>query len=681
MAKVYENRELSWLKFNERVIEEAEDVTTPPYERLKFISIFHNNLDEFYMVRVGSLCQKALTKSDTTDKITGMTAKEQLNDIYKKTAKLMIRKDTAYQKVRSMLYAMGVTHASMKSLEKYQQKGLEKRFLTQIKPSLSPLIIDDLHPFPFLENKQVYVGLQLLRGGETQFAIIPVMPLKQRIVYVTENPVKFILMEELIEHFADLIFDNYKVVDKIIFRVTRNTDMDMNSAYYDTDGDLRFSMTKLLNRRERLNPTRLEISKADSFIEGWLIRQLYLSKKQVFVENSPLDMSFGFALEESVDKKLMYPPLTPQQSPALNMKKPLFHQIQKKDVLLSYPFEDVKQFIALLDECAADEYVTSMKITLYRVASNSKVIEALCKAAENGKEVIALVELRARFDEENNIAWSRRLEESGVKVIYGIPDYKVHSKLLLITRKQGKSYQYITQIGTGNYNEKTSKQYTDLSLMTANREIAEDASKVFASLINGTTVTETNHLLVAPNLLKQGVIKMIDEQIERGADGYIGLKMNSVCDKELIDKLIEASKAGVKIEMVIRGICSIVPEIEGETENIKLVSIVGRFLEHSRIYVFGKGDAAKVYISSADFMTRNTDKRVEVAAPVLDEKIKARVIGILNTCLNDTVKGRFGRKYQRCSLSELNSQEYFYAEAYKNAEKKKSFWGRFLDKT
>lgn len=678
MAKVYENRELSWLKFNERVIEEAEDITVPPYERLKFISIFHNNLDEFYMVRVGSLCHKTLSKSDTTDKISGMTAKEQLSEIYKKTAKMMTRKDAAYQKVRTMLGLMGVTHTSLKNLEKYQQKGLEKRFLTQIKPSLSPLIIDDLHPFPFLENKQVYVGLQLLRGGQTHFAIIPVMPLKQRIVYISENPVKFVLMEELIEYYADLIFDNYKIVDKLIFRVTRNTDMDMNSAYYDADGDLRFSMSKLLTRRERLNPTRLEMSKADTFMEGWLIRQLYLSKKQVFVENSPLDMSFGFALEDKVDKKLMYSPLTPQRSPALNMKKPLFHQIQKKDVLLSYPFEDVNQFIALLDECAADEYVTSMKITLYRVASNSKVISALCKAAENGKEVIALVELRARFDEENNIAWAKRLEESGVKVIYGIPDFKVHSKLLLITRKQGKNYQYITQIGTGNYNEKTSKQYTDLSLMTANKEIAEDAATVFSCLINGTTVSEAKHLLVAPNLLKQGVIKMIDEQIAKGADGYIGLKMNSVCDKELIDKLIEASKAGVCVEMVIRGICSLVPEIEGETDNIKLVSIVGRFLEHSRIYVFGKGNDAKVYISSADFMTRNTDKRVEVAAPILDEKIKSRVIGILETCLSDTVKGRFGRKYTRRSLGELDSQEYFYSEAYKNAEKKNGFFGRIF---
>lgn len=678
MAKVYENRELSWLKFNERVIEEAEDITVPPYERLKFISIFHNNLDEFYMVRVGSLCQKSLSKSDTSDKLTGMTAKEQLNEIYKKTAKMMQRKDAAYQKVRTMLSVMGVTHANIKSLEKYQQKGLEKRFLTQIKPSLSPIVVDDLHPFPFLENKQVYVGLQLMRAGQTQFAIIPVMPLKQRLVYVSENPVKFVLMEELIEHFADLIFDNYKVLDKIVFRVTRNTDMDMNSAYYDADGDLRFSMTKLLTRRERLNPTRLEISKADTFIEGWLIRQLYLSKKQVFIENSPLDMNFGFAIEDNVDKKLMYPPLTPQLSPALNMKKSLFRQIQKKDVLLSYPFEDIKQFIALLDECAADEYVTSMKITLYRVASNSKVIAALCKAAENGKEVIALVELRARFDEENNIAWSKRLEESGVKVIYGIPDFKVHSKLLLITRKQGKNYQYITQIGTGNYNEKTSKQYTDLSLMTGNKEIAEDAAAVFSSLINGTTVSDTKHLLVAPNILKQSVIKMIDEQIEKGKDGYIGLKMNSVCDKELIDKLIEASKAGVTTEMVIRGICSLVPDVEGETDNIKLVSIVGRFLEHSRIYVFGKGENAKVYISSADFMTRNTDKRVEVAAPVLDTKLKARVIGILNTCLNDTVKGRFGRKYLRRSLGELNSQEYFYAEAYKNATKEKNFFKRLL---
>ena len=672
MSKAYENRELSWLKFNERVIEEAEDNTVPPYERLKFISIFHNNLDEFFMVRVGSLGDKVLIKNAQPDKITNMTAKEQLSEIYKRTVKLMERKDRVYSKVRSVLASKGVCHEKIDNLSKAELKKLEKRFLVHIKPLLSPQIIDELHPFPFLQNKDVYIGAQLMRNERVHYAVIPITPIKQRIVFLSETETRFILMEELIEHFLDLVFENYRITERLVFRVTRNSDMDMNEAFSDDDGDLLLAMTKILKRRTRLNPVRLELSKAETSFESWIIRQLNLSKKQVFVENSPLDMNFGFMLEDKVDKSLKFSPLTPQDSPCLNMKKPLFHQIQKKDVLLSYPFENIRQFIALLDECANDKYVTSIKITLYRVASDSKIIDALCRAAENGKDVLALVELRARFDEENNIDWSKKLEESGVKVIYGPKDLKVHSKLLLITRKKGSKEQFITQIGTGNYNEKTSRQYTDLSLMTANKEIASDAKKVFSCLTNGRTVDETNHLLVAPTLLKQRIIPMIDEQIALGADGYIGLKMNSVCDKELIDKLIEASKAGVKIEMVVRGICCIVPEIEGKTDNIKLVSIVGRFLEHSRIYVFGKGDDAKVYISSADFMTRNTDRRIEVAAPIYDKQIKERIINILNICLNDVVKGRFGIKYERKSFGELNSQEYFYEQAYSNAKQSKN---------
>ena len=678
MAKPYENRELSWLKFNERVLEEAEDLTVPCYERLKFVSIFHNNFDEFYMVRVGSLCDKVLMHKGNPDKITNMSAKEQLDEIYKKTHKMLERKDLAYNKVRSALYSKGVKHEKLRDLSKTDLKKLEKYFLMQVKPLLSVQIVNDLHPFPFLQNKEVYIGLTLERNGAKAYAIIPIMPIKKRIVYLSESETRFVLMEELVLYFADLVFENHTIVEKLAFRVTRNTDMDMNEAFLDEDGDLRQAMSKILKKRTRLNAVRLECSKADTDYEAWLIRQLNLSKKQVFIEKTPLDMSFGFALDERVDAKLKFAPLTPQNSPVLNMKKPLFAQIQKKDVLLSYPFENIRQFLALLDECAQDEYVTSIKITLYRVASDSKIVDALIRAAENGKDVLVLVELRARFDEESNISWSKRLEEAGVRVIYGPQDYKVHSKLLLITRKKGKKEKYITQIGTGNYNEKTSRQYTDLSLMTANTEIAQDAKAVFASLEKGRTINEAKHLLVAPNLLKQGIVKMIDEQIALGKDGYIGLKLNSLCDKELIDKLIEASKADVKIEMVIRGICSLVPEIKDKTENVKLVSIVGRFLEHSRIYVFGKGENAKVYISSADFMTRNTDRRVEVAAPIYDKKIKLRVIEMLDTCLNDTVKGRFGKDYERKNYGELDSQEYFYKEAYENASRKKNILTRIF---
>ena len=680
MAKAYKNREISWLEFNERVLEEAEDRNVPVYERLKFVSIFHNNFDEFYMVRVGSLCDKMLLKRGRPDKITEMTPKEQLTEIYKKTEDMLKRKDLAYNRVRSALYSKGVRHEKISDLPKTEIKKLEKMFLLQIKPLLSPQIVNELHPFPFLQNKEVYVGLTLERTGSKHYAIIPVMPVKKRIVYLSDSEPRFVLLEELIEYFADHVFDNYRITEKLTFRVTRNTDMDMNEAFYSEDGDLRSAMTKILKRRTRLNAVRLEINRADTDYEGWLIRQLNLSKKQVFVEKSPLDMSFGFALDDRIDQKLKFSPLTPQNSPELNMKKSLFNQIQKKDVLLSYPFENIRQFIALLDECAEDKYVTSIKITLYRVASDSKIIDALIRAAENGKDVLVLMELRARFDEENNITWSKRLEEAGVKVIYGPKDYKVHSKLLLITRKKGNREKYITQIGTGNYNEKTSRQYTDLSLMTANKEIAEDAKSVFACLEKGRTVNECKHLLVAPNLLKRGVIRMIDEQIDLGEKGYIGLKFNSLCDKVLIDKLIEASVAGVQIEMVIRGICCLVPEVKDKTENIKLVSIVGRFLEHSRIYVFGKGENAKVYISSADFMTRNTDRRVEVAAPIYDKKLKEKAIGILDTCLMDNVKGRYGKDYIRHDYGELDSQEYFYKKAYENVNAKKGLFARIFGK-
>ena len=680
MSKAYENRELSWLKFNERVLEEADDITVPEYERLKFISIFHNNLDEFFMVRVGSLSDKVLIKNDEADALSGMTAKEQLTCIYKKVGKMLLQKDKVYNKVRLALKSKGLMHESLRDLNKTEQKKLEKRFLAEIKPMLSPQIIDELHPFPFLQNKEVYVGAKLIRNGNVSYAVIPVMPLKKRMIFSDANNSRFVLLEDLIEQYAHLVFENYKVAERLVFRVTRNSDIDMDEAFSDEDGDLRGAMEKILKRRKRLNAVRLEVSKRDTDFESWIIRQLGLSKKQVFFENSPLDMNFGFALEDEADSKLKYKPLTPQKSPSLNMKRNLFKQIQRKDVLLSYPYEDINQFIALLDECAADKYVTKIQITLYRVASDSKIVDALCHAAQSGKEVLALVELRARFDEENNIGWSKRLEASGVKVIYGPKNIKVHSKLLLITRKKGAKEQYITQIGTGNYNEKTSKLYTDLSLLTANKEIAKDAKYVFSCLENINTVDKADHLLVAPTILKKKVIEYIDEEIEKGENGYIGLKMNSVCDKELIDKLIKASKAGVTVEMVVRGICSLVPEVKDKTENVKLISIVGRFLEHSRIYVFGKGVDSKVYISSADFMTRNTDKRIEIATPIYDKKIKSRVIEMLNICLDDTVKGRYGKHYSRYNYGNLNSQEYFYRQAYENAEKKTNFFSKIFSK-
>ena len=680
-GKFYDNRELSWLKFNARVLEEAFDEETPLFERLRFVQIFCSNLDEFFMIRVGSLHDKMLFDSKDTENKTNMTPKEQLIAIAKQVKKLLPLKDEAYATIMGGLSAYGVEHIDPKTISPEEDAFFRAFFAREIQPLLFTGVVDKKHPVPFLKNGEVYVGVTIRKkdegAGKVTFGILPASENFPKIVWLPGTG-RFMLTEELISRYAELVFKNFEIISRCIFRVTRNADITMDEGLYDHDVDFRDIMSELVKKRKKLQPVRLEfLGKPDDNIIALISKTLKVKDSFVFCQNSPLTMDFLSSIERRLEKKseLFFAPLTPQKSPQIDQKQPIIEQIKQHDILLNYPYENISQFIRLLEEAAENPDVVSIKITLYRVARDSKIISALTRAAENGKDVLALVELRARFDEENNIGWSKRLEEAGVTVIYGLEELKVHSKLLLITLRDGNDVSYITQVGTGNYNERTSKLYTDLTLMTADRDFGSDASVVFNALAVGNTVESTNKLLVAPKGLKSRIVELIDNEITYRDKGYIGIKMNSLTDKDIIEKLAEASRAGVKIELVVRGICCLIAGVEGDTENIRVISIVGRFLEHSRIYIFGREERRRVYISSADFMTRNTERRVEVAAPLLDRAIADRAVDIFETCLRDNVKAReqdSDGNYSRVQPSEgeprLNSQIYFYEQAYKLAE-------------
>lgn len=623
MSNVYMNRELSWLKFNERVLEEAENPEVPLCERMTFVSIYQSNLDEFFRVRVGSLQDQMLISTEIRENKTKMTSAEQIRAIIKEVKKLNQRKDKAYEKLMKKIEEYGITlinHASAKSEEK---KFLEKYFMKEIMPLSSPTIVGKRQPFPFLKNGEIYAVVVLeTRNKKERIGIIPCSNnMLTRMVELPGGKGRYMLIEDLILHYIGKVFKGYKVKGKSLLRVVRNADIDADAAY-DEDLDYREFMEDLMKQRKKLSPVRIDLSREmDETVVDALCRYLDVTPDRVFRSEAPLDVSFVFQLQDLLRRntELFYEKRVPQKSPEFKDGQSILQQITEEDKLLSYPYDSIRPFLKMLTEAAEDDSVISIKMTLYRLAKQSKVIEALCEAAENGKEVVVLVELRARFDEENNIRWSRMLEEAGCQIIYGLEHYKVHSKLCLITRRGENGIQYITQIGTGNYNEKTARLYTDLSLMTANEQIGMDAARVFQALAKGEVVEDMEHLLVAPKCLQSKVIEKIEEQIQKQKNGetaYIGLKMNSLTDKRIIDKLIDASKAGVKIDMIVRGICCLIPGVEGETENIHVISVVGRFLEHSRIYIFGNGEEAQYYIGSADFMTRNTVKRVEVAAPV-----------------------------------------------------------------
>ena len=676
MSKIYMNRELSWLKFNERVLEEAENPEVPLCERLTFASIYQSNLDEFFMVRVGSLYDQTLLDKKICENKTGMTSQEQIDAILKQTKLINKRKEAVYEELMACVAEQGIRILRFNELDEDGARYLEGYFKSEIAPLISPTVIGRRQPFPFLKNKEIYaVAVLGAKGKKDRLGIIPCTSnIFGRLIAVPGIPGTYMLAEELILHFAPVVFKGYKIKSKSLLRITRNADIDAD-ALYDEDLDYREFMAGLIKQRKKLAPIRLELSRdIDKKGIAVLCEYLELDENHVFMSSTPLDLSFVFQIQDLLRKnpELYFPKRTPQKSDQFQDGKSIIAQIKEEDKLLSYPYESIRPFLHLLTEAAEDPDVISIKMTLYRVAKQSKVVEALIEAAENGKEVVVLVELRARFDEENNIEWSRRLEDAGCQVIYGLDGYKVHSKLCLITRKNAGQVEYITQIGTGNYNEKTSRLYTDLSLMTSNVEIGLEASNVFQALSKGEVVEHTRHLLVAPKCLQNKVLDMLDEEIahaRNGEEAYAGFKLNSLTDKKIIDKLIEASEAGVKIDMIIRGICCLIPGVEGKTENIRIISIVGRFLEHSRIYIFGSKERRKYYIASADFMTRNTVRRVEVAAPVYNDKLKTKLQEMFDVMLSDNQKARkleADGNYHRVSndLTPVNAQEYFYAEAY-----------------
>ena len=672
------NRELSWLKFNERVLNEAGNPRVPLAERLTFASIYQSNLDEFYSVRVGTLMDQMVEDETVHDNKTDMTSEEQVKEILKATRLLDKKKDLIYEQLMGELEPKGIRIINFNRLSQEEGKLLEKYFEHEIAPYLSATIVSKQQPFPFLKNKDIYAVAWLQsKGKKRRIAIIPCSNnVFKRLIDIPTRKGTFMLSEELILHFLPQMFKNYEVVQKSLLRVTRNADIDTETIY-DEDMGYREAMEQLIRQRKRMNPVRVEISRdLDKKLINSLCKHLSVEKSHVFLSMVPLDMSFVFAiqnyLKETHKDNLFYERRTPRMSTSIDEKLPMMIQIEQKDVLLSYPYESIKPFITLLNEAAKDENVVSIKMTLYRLANKSQIVDALVEACENGKEVVVLVELRARFDEESNINYSKILEEAGCRVIYGLSGYKVHSKLCQISRKTDNGISYITQIGTGNYNEKTSALYTDLSLITANQEIGKEVAEIFVALLRGEVIEESEHLLVAPKCLQNKILDMIDDEIKhvrKGDEGYIGIKINSLTDKDIIEKLVDASKAGVKIEMIVRGICCLIPGIKGVTDNITVISIVGRFLEHSRIYRFGTKEREKVYIGSADYMTRNTLRRVEVATPIYDDEIRERIDSMFEIMMKDDEKGKILNKkglYEDRQINEckLNSQELFYKMAY-----------------
>ncbi len=676
IQKCFINRELSWLKFNERVLEEAADETIPLCERLSFLSIFQSNLDEFFMVRVGSIHDMQLLSKPVRENKTNMTAGEQIDAILAAARELTAKKDWVYEQVMSQVAEQGIQIVDFHSISDVESGHMKRYFEQEIQPLLSTIVVGKKQPFPFLQNKEIYAAAVLeTKNEKAKIGIIPCgSRVFERLIPVPTRPGSYMLAEELILHYLPSVFSKYKVTEKSIIRVTRNADIDADRMY-DEDSNYREYMEELIKQRRRLCPIRLEMTRSlDTTITDRLCQILELEPDQVFLSRSPLDLSFVSGIRDALHSRpeLFYQKRSPQPPAAVDPKRRMLDQALEHDILLSYPYESMKPFLNMLHEAAVDPKVVSIKMTLYRLAKDSKVVEALVEAAENGKQVDVLVELKARFDEENNIAWSRLLEDAGCHVIYGLDGYKVHSKLCLITRKDENGIEYITQVGTGNYNEKTSRLYTDLSLITRNQEIGLDALEVFKALSMGETVEQTKCLLVAPNCLQSRVLSFIDREIGRAKEGkeaYIGIKINSLTDKKIMDKLIEASQAGVKVEMIIRGICCLQPGIEGYTENIHVTSIVGRYLEHSRIYIFGAGEHADLYLSSADFMTRNTERRVEVAIPLYDPAIRTRVQELFGIMASDNVKARElcpDGIYRRVPAGDtpLNAQEALFDMAY-----------------
>lgn len=667
-----QNRELSWLRFNQRVLEEARDETVPLMERMKFVAIFTSNLDEFFMIRVGSLYDMAAVDNKKLDTKSGMTPKQQLEAIYQAVAPLYKERDKTYAEIKKQLKPYGVCGLDFKELEQQEKKYVKKYFKEQILPVLSPQIVDPNHPFPHLLNKEIYVVANLKQGSNTMTGIVPVPQYIPEVLYLPGHDIRYIRMEKVIMEYLELVFDKYEVSDKNYICVTRNADISPDDEAYADNEDFRFIMKETLHKRRRMAVVRLETaSPLGKEMEKYLCDRFKITPECIFRTKMPMKLGFIFAIADkipdSMKRALIDEPFSPQPSASL-ADGSIMEQVKKKDVLLSFPYESMDPFLQLIREAASDPDVMTIKITIYRLAKKARLVEYLCAAAENGKEVTALIELRARFDEQNNIDWSERMEEAGCRVLYGFEDYKVHSKLCLITYRNKNEIRYITQMGTGNYNEKTAKMYTDYSLITSDQEIGEDAAVFFKNMSIGNLDGAYDHLIVSPTSLKQKVLSLMDEEIRKGEHGRIVMKMNSLTDMDFIRKVSAASQAGVKIDLIVRGICCILPGIQGRTENLRVTSIVGRYLEHPRVFVFGTGDDAKVYIGSADMMTRNTEKRVEVACPIFDPKIRKKLMHDLNIMLADNVKARkmlsdgtYRKKVQ--GERTVNAQETFMKEA------------------
>ena len=668
MQNYTQNRELSWLKFNQRVLEEAKDSSVPLLERMKFVSIFTSNLDEFFMIRVGSLYDMSLTDNSTIDSRSGMNPKEQLDAIFAAVAPLYKERDKTYSEIKKLLNPYGVCGLSIKELEQQEKKYVKKYFKDQILPILSPQIVDANHPFPHLLNKELYVIASLKQNGTSMIGIVPVPQFVSDILYLPGHDIRYIRMEKVIMEYLDVVFDKYEVSNKNYICVTRNADVSPDDEALEINDDFRLLMQETIHKRRRMAVVRMETAEPlDKELEKYFCDKFKITPAQIYRTKMPMKLDYIFSIMDkvpaSLKRSLIDEPFTPQPSRYLTDGK-VIPQVKKKDILLSYPYESMDPFLRMIKEAAYDPTVLTIRITIYRLAKKARLVEYLCAAAENGKEVTVLIELRARFDEQNNIDWSERLEEAGCRVIYGFEGYKVHSKICLITYRNRNNIEYITQVGTGNYNEKTATMYTDVSLITADKGIGEDAAVFFKNM----SIGSYQHIIVSPTSLKPKVLSLMDEEIKKGTNGRIIMKMNSVTDVDFIQKVSEASNAGVKVDLIVRGICCILPGVKGYTENLRVTSIVGRYLEHPRIFLFGTGADQKIYIGSADMMTRNTEKRVEVACPVYDETIRKQLTHMLKIMLADNVKARElksdGKYYMKeKGTSKVNSQEYFMREA------------------
>lgn len=689
MLKFTQNRELSWLKFNERVLEEARDPSVPLLERMKFVSIFTSNLDEFFMIRVGSLYDMSLTDHTAVDSRSGMTPKEQLQAIFAAVAPLCKERDRTYSEIKKLLAPYGVCGLSIKDLEQPEKKYVKKYFKDQILPVLSPQIVDANHPFPHLLNNAIYVTANLKQNNKTMLGIVPVPQFISEILYLPGHDIRYIRMEKVLVEYLDLIFEKYEVSDKNYICVTRNADVSPDDESLEINDDFRFLMQETLHKRRRMAVVRLETAEPlGKDMEKFFCDRFKITPAQIYRTKSPMKLDYIFSildkLPASMKHSLTEMPFTPQPSRYLT-EDGVMKQVKKKDALLSFPYESMDPFLRMIKEAASDPNVLTIKITIYRLAKKARLVEYLCAAAENGKEVTVLIELRARFDEQNNIDWSERLEEAGCRIIYGFEGYKVHSKICLITYRNKNEIQYITQVGTGNYNERTATMYTDVSLLTSDRGIGNDAAVFFKNMSIGNAGGSYEHLIVSPVSLKAKILHLMDEEILKGKNGRIIMKMNSVTDVDFIQKTAEASRAGVKIDLIVRGICCILPGVPGHTENLRVTSIVGRYLEHARIFCFGVGADQKVYIGSADMMTRNTEKRVEVACPVYDGQVKSQLVHMLQVMLADNVKARElqndgnYRKKEK-GAARVCAQEYFMKEAVTarrpEPEKRKGLYSR-----